>query len=106
MWHPCRSPNSSGQQHFGDIRLTLVCTDDGMFSLLLLLAKFGPICGIHRFPLGKLTLLVGVGLTFAPKARVICCQHVQPVCAWNDFVANMSVLAAHGTLLQMLCFLE
>ena len=83
-----------------------VCTDDGMFSLLLLLTKFGPICGIHRFPPGKLTLLVGVGLTFAPKTRAICCQNVHPVCAWNDFVANMSALAAHGTLLQMLCFLE
>ena len=77
-----------------------------MFSLLLLLTKSGPICGIHRFPVGKLTLLVGVCLTFAPKARVICCQNVQPVRAWDDFVANMSVLAAHGTLLQMLCFLE
>ena len=88
------------------MRLKWVRTDDGMFSLLLVLTKFGPIYGIHRFPSGKLTLLVGVCLTFAPKTRVICCQNVQPVCAWNDFVANMSALAAHGTLLQMLCFLE
>ena len=58
------------------------------------------------FPLGKLMLLVGVCLTFAPKTRAICCQNLQPVCAWNDFVANMSALAAHGTLLHMLCFLE
>ena len=88
------------------MRLKRVRTADGMFSLLLLLTKFGPICGIHRFPLGKLTLLVGVGLTFAPKTRAICCQNVQSVCAWSDFVANMSALAAHGTLLHMLCFLE
>ena len=88
------------------MRLKWVCTDDGMFSLLLLLTKFGPICGIHRFPPGKLTILVGVGLTFAPKTRAICCQNVHPVCAWNDFVANMSALVAHGTLLHMLCFLE
>ena len=86
--------------------LKWVCIDDGMFSLLLLLTKFGLICGIHRFPLGKLTLLVGVGLTFAPKARVICCQNVQSVCAWSDFVANMSALAAPGTFLQMLWFLQ
>ena len=86
--------------------LKWVCTDDGMFSLLLLLTKFGPICGIHRFPWGKLTLLVGVGLTFAPKTRVICCQNVHPLCACIDFVANMSALAARGTFLQMLCFLE
>ena len=77
-----------------------------MFSLLLLLAKFGPICGIHRLPKGKLTLFVGVGLTFASKTEAICCQNVHPVCAWNDFVANMSALAAHGTVLQMLCFLQ
>ena len=72
-----------------------------MLSLLLLLTKFGPICGIHRFPSGKLTLLVGAGLTFAPKVRVICCQNVQPVCAWNDFVSNMSALAAPGAFLHM-----
>ena len=86
--------------------LKCVCTADAMLSLLVLLTKFGSICGIHRFPFGTLTLLVGAGLTFAPKTMVICCQHVHPVCAWNDFVANMSALAAHGTLLHMLCFLE
>ena len=58
------------------------------------------------FSFRKLTLLVGVGLTFAPKTRAICCQNVHPVCAWNDFVVNMSALAAHGTLLHILCFLE
>ena len=55
------------------MRLKWVCTDDGMFSLLLLLTKFGPICRIHRFPWRKQTRLVGV----------ICCQNVHSVCVFG-----------------------
>ena len=41
--HPCRSPNISGQQHFGDIRLKWACIDDGMLSLLISMPMFGTI---------------------------------------------------------------
>ena len=33
--HPCRSPNSSGQYHFGHIAVNSACIDDGMLSLLI-----------------------------------------------------------------------
>ena len=33
--HPCRSPFTSGQYHFGHIAVNSACIDDGMLSLLI-----------------------------------------------------------------------
>ena len=89
--HPCRSPNHSGQSHFGDIRLPWACIGDGMLSLRISMPMFSAIHGIHSFPLRKLTLSVGIDLTLVFKTRVIWGQHLYSVSSWRDIVPNLPI---------------
>ena len=104
--HPCRSPNGSGQYHFGHISVNWASINDGILSLLVSMPILCTNHGIHCCSLGKLTLLGGGDVTFAPKTWAMRCQNVHLTPSKMGPAANLSLYTAHCTPLQMLCFLH